>query len=98
MLEKNILIYSHLSHNVCSFIFSLLSIFPCNAFFNLDYEFEGNVKNYYKCYSQFGFPLKFLNKNSKLYSLLSLFDVDKLERKKYKFLFNWNNKSIIFKL
>ena len=81
MLEKNILVYSHLSHNVCSFIFSLLSIFPCNAFFNLDFEFEGNAKNYYKCYNQFGFPLKFLNKNSKLYSLLSLFDVEKLEEK-----------------
>ena len=81
MLEKNILVYSHISHNVCSFIFSLLSIFPCNAFFNLDFEFENNTKNYYKCYNQFGFPLKFLNKNSKLYSLLSLYDVDKLEDK-----------------
>jgi len=79
LLEGKILVFSNLAHNVCSFIFSILSIFPCNAFFNLDYDYEGNGKKYYECYNKFGFPLKFLNKKSKLYSLLTLYDVEKLE-------------------
>ena len=81
LLEGKILVFSHLAHNVCSFIFSFLSIFPCNAFFNLDIEFGGNAKNYFECYKKFGFPIKFFNKNSKLYSLLTLYDVEKVEGK-----------------
>ena len=67
LLEKKILIFSHISHNVCSFIFSLLSLFPGNSFFNLDKNYSNNSNDYYKCYSPFGFPLKFLNSNSKIY-------------------------------
>ena len=51
MLEKKILVYSHISNNICSFMFSFLSLFPAGAFFSLDNE--GRTKNYYDCYSQF---------------------------------------------
>ena len=84
LLEKKILIFSHISHNVCSFIFSLLSLFPGNSFFNLDKNYSNNSNDYYKCYSPFGFPLKFLNSNSKIYSLLSLYDVENIEGKNIK--------------
>ena len=80
MLEKKVLVFSHISNNICSFIFSFLSIFPGGAFFNLNNE--GRTKAFYDCYTPYGFPLKFLNENSVLYSILTLYDVDKLENKK----------------
>ena len=86
MLEKKILVYSHISNNVCSFIFSFLSLFPCNAFFNLDYNGIGS-KFYNQCYKQYGLPLKFLNKNSILYSLMTLYDISYLEEKNIKSYF-----------
>ena len=79
MLEKKILIYSHISNNICSFIFSFLSLFPGGAFFSLDNT--GHMKSFYNCYSPYGLPLKFLNKKSVVYSLLTLYDIDKLEDK-----------------
>ena len=36
MLEKKILVYSHISNNICSFMFSFLSLFPGGSFFSLD--------------------------------------------------------------
>ena len=79
MLEKKILIYSHISNNICSFIFSFLSLFPGGAFFSLDNT--GHMKSFYNCYSPYGLPLKFLNKKSVIYSILTLYDIDKLEDK-----------------
>ena len=79
MLEKKILIYSHISNNICSFIFSFLSLFPGGAFFSLDNR--GHIKSYYDCYSPYGLPLKFLNKKSVIYSILTLYDIDKIETK-----------------
>ena len=81
MLEKKILVYSHISNNICSFIFSFLSLFPGGAFFNLNNEGSESAKAFYNCYTPYGLPLKFINKNSILYSILTLFDVDKLEKK-----------------
>ena len=86
MLEKKILVYSHISNNVCSFIFSFLSLFPCNAFFNLDYNGTGS-KFYNQCYKPYGLPLKFLNKNTVLYSLMTLYDISYLEKKNIKSYF-----------
>ena len=86
MLEKKILVYSHISNNVCSFIFSFLSLFPCNAFFNLDYNSMGS-KFYQQCYKPYGLPLKFLNKNSVLYSLMTLYDIGDLEKDNIKSYF-----------
>ena len=86
MLEKKILVYSHISNNVCSFIFSFLSLFPCNAFFNLDYNGTGS-KFYYQCYKPYGLPLKFLNTNSVLYSLMTLYDISYLEKNNIKSYF-----------
>ena len=79
MLEKKILVYSHISNNICSFMFSFLSLFPGGSFFNLDNE--GRAKTYYDCYSPYGLPLKFLNKNSVLYSILTLYDIERIEEK-----------------
>ena len=86
MLEKKILVYSHISNNVCSFIFSFLSLFPCNAFFNLDYNGTGS-KFYSQCYKPYGLPLKFLNTNSVLYSLMTLYDISYLEKENIKSYF-----------
>ena len=60
-------------------MFSFLSLFPGGSFFNLDNE--GRAKTYYDCYSPYGLPLKFLNKNSVLYSILTLYDIEKIEEK-----------------
>ena len=78
MLEKKILVFSRISNNICSFIFSFLSLFPGGAFFNLNNE--GRPKLFYDCYAPYGLPLKFLNKNSIIYSILTLFDIDQLEK------------------
>ena len=87
MLEKKILVYSHISNNVCSFIFSFLSLFPSNAFFNLDYNCGSNSKFYSQCYKPYGLPLKFLNSNSVLYSLMTLYDISYLEKENIKSYF-----------
>jgi len=79
MLEKKILVYSHISNNICSFMFSFLSLFPGGAFFSLDNK--GRMKCYYNCYTPYGLPLKFLNKNSVIYSILTLYDIEKIEEK-----------------
>ena len=79
MLEKKILVYSHISNNICSFMFSFLSLFPGGAFFSMDSK--GRPKTYFDCYSLYGLPLKFLNKNSVIYSILTLYDIDKIEEK-----------------
>ena len=79
MLEKKILVYSHVSNNICSFMFSFLSLFPGGAFFSLDSK--GRMKTFYNCYTPYGLPLKFLNKNSVIYSILTLYDIDKIENK-----------------
>ena len=79
MLEKKILVFSHISNNICSFIFSFLSLFPGGAFFNMNDE--GRAKCFYDCYTPYGLPLKFLNKNSIMYSLLTLYDVEQLQKK-----------------
>ena len=77
--KKKILVYSHISNNICSFMFSFLSLFPGGAFFSLDDS--GKVKTYYDCYTPYGLPLKFLNKNNVIYSILTLYDIDKIEEK-----------------
>ena len=79
LLEKKILVYSHISNNICSFMFSFLSLFPGGAFFSLDNK--GKMKYYYNCYKPYGLPLKFLNKYSVIYSIMTLYDIDKLEEK-----------------
>ena len=79
MLEKKILVYSHISNNICSFMFSFLSLFPGGAFFSMDNK--GRPKTYFDCYSPYGLPLKFLNKNSLIYSILTLYDIEKIEGK-----------------
>jgi hypothetical protein len=44
MLEKKIVVYSHISSNVSSFILSLISLIPGGSLFNLD---VGNsIKNF----------------------------------------------------
>lgn len=61
------------------FYFQFFIAFPRRSFFSLDEE--GRTKSYYNCYSPYGLPLKFLNKNSVLYSILTLYDIDKIEEK-----------------
>ena len=78
MLEKRILIYSHVSNKVCSFIFSLISLLPGNSFFNLNYG--DDIINYNKCFEKFGLPLKCFTNKSKFYSLLSLYDIEAIEQ------------------
>lgn len=77
MLEKRILVFSNISHKVCSFVFSLVSLFPGNGFFTCNYGED--MKNYNKCYEKYGLPLKFFREDSKFYSLLSLYDIEKVE-------------------
>ena len=79
LLEKKILVYSHVSNNICTFIFSFLSLFPAGAFFNLDNQ--GRAKAYYDCYTPYGLPLKFINSKSVLYSIMTLYDVEEIEKK-----------------
>lgn len=76
MLEKKIAVYSHISSNVCSFIFSLLSLFPGNSFFNLNYG--DNINNYLECYRKIGLPLKFLNSKSRVYPICTLYEIEKI--------------------
>jgi hypothetical protein len=44
LMEKKIIVYSHISNNVCSFILSLVSLIPGNALFNLN--MGPNIKHF----------------------------------------------------
>jgi hypothetical protein len=44
LLEKKIIVYSHVSNNVCSFILSIISLIPGNTLFNLN--LGNSVRNF----------------------------------------------------
>ena len=78
LLEKKILIFSNISGNVCGFLYNLLALFPGQILFNLK---SGNdIKNYLKCLKMYGLPLKIFHDNYKFYPLISLFEIDEIER------------------
>lgn len=92
LLEKKIIVYSHISNNVCSFILSLVSLIPGNTLFNLN--IGNSVKNFHKCINMFGLPFKLFNKESKLYPLFTLFDFSDIENTK-SFLIGTTNQLVL---
>ena len=76
LLEKNILVFSSLACNVCSFIFSLLSIFPGGVLFDMTYGKK--VSLYNQCYDKHGCPLKLFHSKRKLYTVFSLYEIDSI--------------------
>ena len=78
LLEKKIIIYSKVSSNVCCFIYSLLSLFPGQILFN--FNSGENIRNYLKYINSFGMPLKIFNKNYNFYNLMSLYEIDKIDK------------------
>ena len=79
LLEKNILVFSSLACNVCSFIFSLLSLFPGGALFDMTYGKK--VSLYNQCYDKYGCPLKLFHSKRKLYTVFSLYEIDSISAK-----------------
>lgn len=92
MLEGRIVIYSHISSRVSSFIYSLIALFPGCLFFTADDSLAVNKS--LRFYKQFGLPLhvfasepsdmadgsKAGQKGVSFYPLLALPEVDKLDK------------------
>jgi hypothetical protein len=72
MLEKRIVVYSHVSNKICSFILSLVSLIPGNSLFNLN--IGSSVKNFMKAINMLGLPLRVFNTEYKIFPLFTLFD------------------------
>ena len=93
LLEKKILAYSHISGNVCSFIYNLLSLIPGQFLFNLRHG--NSVINYIKYLNMYGLPLIIFNNNYKFFPLVSLFDIDNIEKGNYGYLIGTTNQLIL---
>ena len=93
LLEKKILIFSSVGGNVCSFIYTLISLIPGQILFN----FRGGepINNYIRYLETFGFPLKIFNERYKLFPLVTLFDIDKIESLNKKMLIGTTNQIIL---
>ena len=93
LLEKKILVFSTISGNVCSFIYNLISLFPGQILFN--FKNSVSIINYLRNLEMYGFPLKIFNENYKLFPLITLFDIDKIESKYTNYLLGTTNQLIL---
>lgn len=92
MLEGRVVIYSHISSRVSSFVYSLIALFPGCSFFKAEDSLA--VKKSLRFLKQFGLPLHVFasepsdkaepsrsgRKGVSLYPLLALPEVDKLDK------------------
>ena len=93
LLEKKILVFSTTSGNVCSFIYNLISLIPGQILFN--FKKSISIMNYLRNLEMYGFPLKIFNENYKLFPLITLFDIDKIESKYTNYLLGTTNQLIL---
>jgi hypothetical protein len=92
LMEKKIVVYSHVSNKICSFILSLISLIPGNFLFNL--SIGNSVKNYMNSINKLGLPLKVFNSEVKVFPLFTLFDFNMLDGLKG-FLIGTTNQMIL---
>ena len=93
LLEKKILIFSTASGNVCSFIYNLISLFPGQILFN--FKNSVAINNYLKNLEMYGFPLKIFNEKYRIFPLVTLFDIDKIESKYTNYLLGTTNQLLL---
>ena len=92
LLEKKILVYSQVSGDVCSFIYNLISLIPGQLLFNL--RTGNSVKNYIKYLNMYGLPFIIFHNNYKFFPLISLFDIDKIQKDYKSYLIGTTNQLI----
>ena len=95
LLEKKILVFSTVGGNVCSFIYNLISLIPGQILFN--FQNSQPILHYLKNLEMYGFPLKIFNERYKLFPLVTLFDVDKIESKYTNYLMGTTNQLLLDK-
>ena len=93
LLEKKILVFSTTSGNVCSFIFNLISLFPGQILFN--FKNSESINNYLRNLEMYGFPLKIFNEKYRIFPLVTLFDIDKIEAKYTNYLLGTTNQLLL---
>ena len=93
LLGKKILIFSTVSGNVCSFIYNLISLIPGQILFN--FKNSRSITYYLRNLEMYGFPLKIFNEEYKLFPLVTLFDIDKIETKYTNYLMGTTNQLIL---
>ena len=95
LLEKKILVFSTISGNVCSFIYNLISLIPGQILFN--FRNSTSILNYLRNLEMYGFPLKIFNDKYRLFPLVTLFDIDKIESKYTNYLMGTTNQLLLDK-
>ena len=93
LLGKKILVFSTISGNVCSFIYNLISLIPGQILFN--FKNSKSIIYYLRNLEMYGFPLKLFNEEYKLFPLVTLFDIDKIESKYTNYLMGTTNQLIL---
>ena len=93
LLGKKILVFSTASGNVCSFIYNLISLIPGQILFN--FQNSKSITYYLRNLEMYGFPLKIFNEEYKLFPLVTLFDIDKIEKKYTNYLMGTTNQLIL---
>ena len=93
LLEKKILVFSTVSGNVCSFIYNLISLIPGQIVFN--FQNSQPILHYLNNLEMYGFPLKIFNEEYKLFPLVTLFDIDKIESKYTNYLMGTTNQLLL---
>ena len=93
LLEKKILVFSSVSGNVCSFIYNLISLIPGQILFN--FKKSEPIINYLRNLEMYGFPLKIFNEKYRLFPLVTLFEIDKIESKYTNYLMGTTNQLLL---
>ena len=94
LLEKKIIVYSHIPYKVTHFMYSVLSLFPLQLQFNLNSMYQC-VKHYRSALFQFGLPLKVFHDMNMFIPVFTLYDVDYLLALKLKGYFIGTSNSVI---
>ena len=82
-----------MSGNVCSFIYNLISLIPGQILFN--FRKSVPIMNYLRNLEMYGFPLKIFNEKYRLFPLVTLFDIEKIEKKYDNYLIDTTNQLIL---
>lgn len=92
LLEKKILIFGKRASDVCSFIITLLSIFPGSLLFNL--EIGKEIEYFRKSLNMYGLPLKIFHNKYKLFPLISLHEIEDIDSKCESYVIGTTNQII----
>lgn len=97
LLEKKIIVYSHVPYKVNHFMLCVLSLLPLQLIFGLSHDKDKfkDVYNYKLSLNDYGFPFKIFHDDNLFFPMFTLYDIDFLIQKKPKGFFIGTSNNLI---